>query len=94
MKNAKEMLEGMINDVTCVTTRGTMGDADGLVVVDAELVSDFSDAKVVSLKELKSIKELAYEDLKNFVRIYCVDIFKDDFFVAIKDCQYLLIWEN
>ena len=34
MKNAKEMLEGMINDVTCVTTRGTMGDADGLVVVD------------------------------------------------------------
>lgn len=96
MKTATELLEALENIGVFSTTRGTMGDASGMLKVEKDTIDIFEYADVCPLSEVKEINERAYED--------CVDYWtnerefngcaEEDFFVIYQDCEYLLVWEQ
>ncbi len=87
-----EILSGMEGQSTYCTTRGTMGDADGIAKVDTDLMEDFSDAKVYTLPEIKEVNEKAYEDIKDWTAQECPNVEESEFYVLQKDTQYLTAW--
>jgi hypothetical protein len=96
MKTVKKILTALEGYQIFSTTRGTTGDAAGMLLVDEDCIDLFKNADVCSLPELKNINAIAYED--------CVDYIdgdpvlsswdKDDFLVIYQDCIYLLVWEQ
>lgn len=96
MKTAKEILTAIEGQQIYVTTRGTVGDADGVTTVDCNLIDNFEFAEVTELYELIDINFKAYRD--------CMDYWQhdpalslcsiDDFYVIYQDDQYLLVWED
>lgn len=96
MKTAIKLLEALENCKVFSTTRGTTGDAAGMLKVEKDTIEIFSNASVCELAGLKEINEKAYED--------CVDYWtnerefngwsESDFFVIYQDCEYLLVWEQ
>lgn len=96
MKNAKELLESLNGMKVFTTTRGTIGDASGMLQVNEAVIEEYEYADVCTLPELKEINEDAYSD--------CVDYIENDaelrkwehslFYVIYQDCDYLLVWEQ
>ena len=96
MKTTTELLEALEGCKVFSTTRGTMGDASGMLKVENDTIDLFEYADVCTLKELKEINDRAYDD--------CVDFYtherefnewsEDEFFVIYQDCEYLLVWEQ
>lgn len=96
MKTSIELLEALENVNVFSTTRGTTGDAAGMLKVEKDTIEIFEQAEVCTLAELKEINERAYED--------CVDYWtndmefkgwsESDFFVIYQDCEYILVWEQ
>lgn len=96
MKTATELLEALENFKVFSTTKGTTGDAAGLLKVEKDTIEFFEFADVCTLAELKEINERAYED--------CADYWtnshefegwnEEDFFVIYQDCEYILVWEQ
>lgn len=90
------LLENLMGVQVYCTTRGTVGDADGLVVINDDIMAQFEDATIVKLSQLQLAQPDAYED--------CVEYWQntpdfagfteEDFKVFIKDNQYLLVWEQ
>jgi hypothetical protein len=90
------LLENLMGVQVYCTTRGTVGDAAGMLLVDENAIKYLKNASVCTLAELKRINAIAYED--------CVDYIdgdpvfsswdKDDFLVIYQDCNYLLVWEQ
>jgi len=96
MKKARKLLENLRGVQVYCTTRGTVGDADGLVNVDEDCIDLFKNADVCSLHELKNINEIAHKDCVDFIDgdpvLSSWD--KDDFLVIYQDCIYILVWEQ
>lgn len=90
--NAKQLLTGMRNDTTYVTTRGTYGDGDGTVTVDEDLIESFEYADVFKLKDLIDIRKDAYDDIIDYVSRVDKNFEINDYYVLIEDNQYLLAW--
>lgn len=96
MKTTTELLEALEHFKIFSTTRGTTGDAAGLLKVEKDTIENFEYADVCTLAELKEINDRAYED--------CVDYWtnerefkgwkEEDFLVIYQDCEYLLVWEQ
>ena len=96
MKKATELLENLMGVQVYCTTRGTVGDADGIVTIDDDIIVSFKDATIVKLSQLKLAQPDAYQD--------CVEYWQntpdfagfteEDFYVLVKDNQYLLVWEQ
>ena len=96
MKTVKKILTALEGHQIFSTTRGTTGDAQGMLLVDEYCIDLFKNADVCSLPELKNINAIAYED--------CVDYIdgdpdlsswdKNDLLVIYQDCIYLLVWEQ
>jgi hypothetical protein len=93
---ATRLLSNLMGVQVYCTTRGTVGDADGIVTVDDDIIASFKDATISSLSQLKLASPDAYQD--------CVEYWQntsdfagfreEDFKVFIKDNQYLLVWEQ
>jgi len=98
MTTAKEILENLNGETLYVTTRGTMGDADGMTKIDDDLINDFAGAEVLKLSDGKSgfENERAYEDIVDELDRYLDKDAKnnnyEDYYVIYKDNQYLLAW--
>lgn len=96
MKTTTELLEALENSKVFSTTRGTTGDAAGMLKVEKDTIEIFEYADVCTLAELKEINYRAYDD--------CVDYWtnerefegwkEDDFFVIYQDCEFVLVWEQ
>ena len=96
MKTATELLTALEGHRIFTTTRGTTGDASGLLLVDGFVIDLYEYADVCPLRELKNINDIAYED--------CIDYIdgdpvlsrwdKDDFLVIYYVMDYLLAWEQ
>jgi len=96
MKTAQELLENLHGEKLYITTRGTVGDADGLVDVDGELIGNFDLAEVKTLDQIKEIEERAYDDIIDFIQKNDPEALNnnyDDYKVLVWDNQYLLTWE-
>ena len=93
---ARRLLSNLMGVQVYCTTRGTVGDADGLVNVDEYCIDLFKNADVCSLPELKNINEIAHKDCVDFIDgdpvLSSWD--KDDFLVIYQDCIYILVWEQ
>lgn len=101
MKTAQEILESLIGDTVYITTRGTMGDADGMSNVDDELVAEFTNGTVIKLSDSNAFAtdynhSRAYDDIIDELNNYIDDQAKlnnyDGYYVIYKDNQYLLTW--
>jgi hypothetical protein len=92
METAKQLLAGMINDKTYTTTRGTVGDADGITTIDDEIVERYAYCEVVKLLSLKDINEKAYDDIIDFIKKECPGTSENDYYVIIDNCEYMLAW--
>ena len=96
MKTATELLTALEGHRIFTTTRGTTGDASGLLLVDEFVIDLYEYADVCSLNEIWEINEIAYED--------CIDYIdgdpvlsrwdKDEFLVIRCDTDYILAWEQ
>jgi len=93
---ARRLLSNLMGVQVYCTTRGTVGDADGLVTVDDDIVALFKNADVCSLHELKNINEIAHKDCVDYINNDPVlsSWDKDDFLVIYQYCIYLLVWES
>jgi hypothetical protein len=89
---SRQLLEGMMNDTTYVTTRGTMGDAEGVTIVDEEMIKYYENCEVVKLADLKEINDEAYEDINYFIKRQCPGTSENDYYVIINGCEYMLAW--
>ena len=93
---ARRLLKNLRGVQVYWTTRGTVGDADGIVTVDDDIIASFKDADVCSLHELKNINEIAHKDCVDFIDgdpvLSSWD--KDDLLVIYQYCIYLLVWEQ
>ena len=96
MKKATELLENLRGVQVYWTTRGTVGDADGMLLVDENAIKYLKNASVCTLAELKRINAIAYEDCVNYIDgdPMLSNWDKDDFLVIYQDCNYLLVWEQ
>ena len=96
MKTAIELLEALEGVQVYCTTRGTVGDADGMLKVDKDTTFNYADASVCTLVELKRINAIAYEDCVDYINNdpILASWDKDDFLVIYQDCDYLLVWEQ
>lgn len=96
MKTAIELLEALEGVQVYCTTRGTTGDAAGMLKVDKDTIASFKNANVCSLHELKNINEIAHEDCVDFIDgdpvLSSWD--KNDLLVIYQDNDYLLVWEQ
>jgi len=96
MKTAIELLKGLENFKVFSTTRGTIGDAAGMLKIEKDIIDEYEYADVCTLAELKEINDDAYED--------CVDYWtnesefdgwnEDDFFVIYQGAEFILVWEQ
>jgi len=91
MKTAKELLEEMIGQTTYMTTRGTTGDADGLLTIDQDIIDEFEYAEVINLSDLSDINVLASDDIVDYINKYIQTV--KDFFVIYYDTQFILAWD-
>ena len=98
MKTAKEILENLDGETLYVTTRGTVGDADGMIKVDDDLINSFANASVIKLANGKDDfnNARAYDDIIDELDKH---LDKDakfnnyvDYYVIYQDNQYLLAW--
>lgn len=96
MKKATELLENLRGVQVYCTTRGTVGDAAGMLLVDEYCIDLFKNADVCTLAELKRINAIAYEDCVDYIDgdPFLSNWDKDDFLVIYQDCNYLLVWEQ
>jgi hypothetical protein len=96
MKKATELLRELIGIKVYCTTRGTTGDADGMLKVDKDTTFNYADASVCTLAQLKKINKIAYEDCVDYINNdpILASWDKDDFLVIHQDCDYLLVWEQ
>lgn len=93
---ARRLLSNLRGVQVYCTTRGTVGDADGLVTVDDDIVASFEDATIVKLSQLKLAQPDAYQD--------CVEYWQntpdfagfteEDFYVLVRGNDCLLVWES
>ena len=96
MKAVKKILTALEGQRIFSTTRGTTGDAQGMLLVDEYCIDLFKNADVCTLAELKRINAIAYADCVDYINndpiLSSWD--KDDFLVIYQDCDYLLVWEQ
>lgn len=95
-KTAAELLTALEGHKLFITTRGTTGDASGLLHIGREVIDTYEYADVCALSDLKNINIDAFED--------CVDYIDndpllstwsmDDFFVIYYDTDFVLAWEQ
>lgn len=92
----RKLLENLMGVQVYCTTRGTVGDADGMLLVDENAIKYLKNASVCTLAELKRINAIAYADCVDYINndpiLSSWD--KDDFLVIYQDCNYLLVWEQ
>ena len=93
---SRKFLENLMGVQVYCTTRGTVGDADGLVVINDDIMAQFEDATIVNLSHLQLAQPDAYEDCMDYWqnRMCFAGFREEDFKVFIKDNQYLLVWEQ
>ncbi len=93
---SRKFLENLRGVQVYCTTRGTVGDADGLVIVDDDIIASFKDATISSLSQLKLASPDAYQDCMDYWQNTpdFAGFTEEDFKVFIKDNQYLLVWEQ
>jgi len=91
-----ELLTALRGHKVFSTTRGTTGDAAGMLLVDENAIKNLKNASVCTLHELREINALAYADCVDYINndpiLSSWD--KDDFLVIYQDCDYLLVWES
>jgi len=85
-------IHGMRNDTTYLTTRGTTGDADGITIVDDDIMEIFEDAEEYPLIDLKDVEIRAYEDMEDWISHNAPNTSIDDYFYSVVGCQYILLW--
>ena len=93
---ARRLLSNLTGVQVYCTTRGTVGDADGLVVINDDIMAQFEDATIVKLSQLQLASPDAYQD--------CVEYWQntpdfagfteDDFYVLVRGNHCLLVWEQ
>ena len=96
MEKGKKILTALEGQRIFSTTRGTTGDAQGMLLVDENAIKYLKNASVCTLAELKRINAIAYEDCVNYIDgdPMLSNWDKDDFLVIYQDCNYLLVWEQ
>jgi hypothetical protein len=96
MEKGKKILTALEGHQIFSTTRGTTGDAQGMLLVDENAIKNLKNASVCTLHELREINALAYADCVDYINndpiLSSWD--KDDFLVIYQDCDYLLVWEQ
>ena len=91
------ILVGMMNDVTYVTTRGTTGDADGIVAIDQDYIDaielDFT--KIIPLRDLEEIDGDAYLDMVDYIHNHAPNTTVEEYFTIINGDEntYILAWD-
>ena len=86
MKNAKHYLDRMKGDKTYITTRGTVGDADGTVMVD-DIIERFGAAATMAwYKAPVNVQE----DIKRFARYAGITL--RGLRVADVDKTWIVLW--
>lgn len=99
MKTAKKLLDNIEGESIYITTRGTMGDADGYSKIDQDLIAEFADADVIKLSDGSDgfENERAYDDILDELDKHLDKDAKknnyDGYYVIYQDNQYLLAWE-
>ena len=96
MEKGKKILTALEGQRIFSTTRGTTGDAQGMLLVDENAIKNLKNASVCTLHELREINALAYADCVDYINndpiLSSWD--KDDFLVIYQYCIYLLVWEQ
>jgi len=86
-------IHGMRNDTTYLTTRGSAGDADGITIVDDNIMEIFEDAEEYKLRDLEEVESRAYDDMVDWISHNAPNTSIDDYLYSVVDCQYILLWD-
>jgi hypothetical protein len=93
---SRKLLENLRGVQVYCTTRGTVGDADGLVTIDDDIVASFEDATISSLSQLKLASPDAYQDCMDYWQKHTdfAGFTEEDFYVLVRGNDCLLVWEQ
>ena len=89
---ANQLLSYMAGQTTYQTTRGTTGDADGLIVVDRDIIDEFGSAKAIPVNQLQN--QRAKGDIMSYIASNLPDVDISDLYVAEVDNTFLLLWTD
>jgi len=89
---ANQLLSYMSGQTTYQTTRGTTGDADGLIVVNQDIINEFGSAKAIPVNQLRN--QLAKGDIMSYITSNLPDVDISDLYVAEVDNTFLLLWTD